>query len=101
MRGQIVRDADRAVYHFVGSPWVDHPDDLKSIGLTSLDYAPHDGTVDYLFALCLRGTTLTQLGIAHENLTRSEESFHSLIEESPDGGSFVSTPPESHPGRSP
>ncbi len=84
MRGQIVRDAAREVYHFLGSPWVDHPDELKRIGLTARDYAPHDGTVDYLFALCLKATTLAQLGTAYEKVTRSEESFSSLIEGSPD-----------------
>ena len=84
MRGQIVRDAARGVYHFLGSPWVDHPDDLKGIGVSVRDYAPHDGTVDYLFALSLKATTLAQLGTAYEKLTRSEESFRSLIEGSPD-----------------
>ena len=50
-RFQVVVDEDQDQAVFVGSPTVDSANDLQQLGIKSSDFAPHDHSIDLVFAL--------------------------------------------------
>ena len=48
MRGQVLALADGGHAAFLGSPWVNNPDELVDLGLSQADFALHDPAMDLM-----------------------------------------------------
>lgn len=48
MRGQVMHLSEMAMDVFLGSPWLETPDELDRLNMSLADFAPHDSTQDLL-----------------------------------------------------
>lgn len=60
LRGQMLRDEERDVMTFLGSPWITDLAAIGDLGLTLEDFSVADNLVDYLLMLQTQGTALDQ-----------------------------------------
>ena len=84
LRGQMIHDAESDLVFFVGSPWVSDLEELKSLGLSLTDFAPHDALGDLLVTLQTKRVALSDAQKIARKLTESEVRFRELIRASSD-----------------
>lgn len=75
LRGQISPSANPDVLFFLGSPWVAGNISLKDYGLTMLDFALHDSTVDLLQVLQATKTALTETKVVSKRLSDQKKEL--------------------------
>jgi PAS domain S-box-containing protein len=68
MRGQVMHLEDSAMDVFLGSPWLDKPDELDRLGLALADFAPHDSAQDLLHVTQVHRIANKELHLLNERL---------------------------------
>ena len=75
LRGEVSPSDDPNVLFFLGSPWVAGNISLKDIGLTMLDFALHDSTVDLLQVVQATKTALTETRVISQKLAAQKKEL--------------------------
>jgi len=71
MRGQVMHLEETAMDVFLGSPWLETPNELDRLGLALADFAPHDSAQDLLQVTQVHRIANEQLSIMNERLKQS------------------------------
>lgn len=71
MRGQVLHLEEMALDVFLGSPWLDTPDELDRLGLTLADFAPHDSAQDLLHVTQVHRIANKELRMLNDRLKMS------------------------------
>jgi PAS domain S-box-containing protein len=77
MRGQVLQLKSCDLGVFVGTPWLNSPDDLERLGLSLTDFAPHDSAQDLLQMVQVQRRVNEEL---HELNARLKRQRQMLVE---------------------
>ena len=77
MRGQVLQLQSCDLGVFVGTPWLNSPDDLERLGLSLTDFAPHDSAQDLLQMVQVQRRVNQEL---HELNARLKRQRQMLVE---------------------
>ncbi len=72
MRGQVMHLEEMDMDVFLGSPWLETPNELDRLGLALTDFAPHDSAQDLLQVTQVHRIANEQLSIMNERLKQSQ-----------------------------
>lgn len=72
MRGQVMYLEEMALDVFLGSPWLETPDELDRLGLALADFAPHDSAQDLLHVTQVHRMANKELSMLNERLKLSK-----------------------------
>lgn len=78
LRGQFVVGPLQGGLVFLGSPWLEEPDDLERFGLRSADFALHDSTLDLLAAMQSTRTSIDDANQALKSLRTQSSQLHQV-----------------------
>lgn len=77
LRGQVMHLVEAGIEVFLGTPWLQTPDELDRLGLTLADFAPHDSAQDLLHVAQVHRIANEELRVLNERLQQKQ---HKLIE---------------------
>lgn len=77
MRGQVLQMKSCDLGVFVGTPWLNSPDDLERLGLSLTDFAPHDSAQDLMLMVQAQRSANQEL---HEINARLKKQPQTLVE---------------------
>ena len=75
MRGQVMHLDEMDLDVFLGSPWLETPDELDRLGVALADFAPHDSTQDLLHVAQVHRTANKELSMLNERLKISQSKL--------------------------
>ena len=75
MRGQVMHFEAVALDVFLGSPWLETPDELDRLGMSLADFAPHDSTQDLLQVTQVHRIANKELRMLNERLKISQSKL--------------------------
>lgn len=77
LRGQVMHLVEAGIEVFLGTPWLQTPDELDRLGLTLADFAPHDSAQDLLHVAQVHRIANEELRVLNDRLRHKQ---HRLIE---------------------
>ncbi len=75
MRGQVMHLEKMAMDVFLGSPWLETPDELDRLGVALADFAPHDSAQDLLHVTQVHRNANKELSMLNERLKISQSKL--------------------------
>ncbi len=75
LKGQMIHISDLNLILFLCSPWVRDIESITNLGLTLKDFPIHDSITDFMFLLQAQKTSMEDLRILSEKLSRQNEEL--------------------------